>query len=63
MVFWGFMVLASPLLAVTGAQLTYVAFAKKIDSLKRKGERLERQQRKDKMAKATEEDSEEDSED
>ena len=63
MIFWGFMVLASPLLAVTGAQLTYVAFAKKIDSLKRKGERLERQQRKDKMAKATEEDSEEDSED
>jgi len=38
--------------------LTYVAFAKKIDSLKRKGERLERQQRKDKMAKVTEEDSE-----
>jgi hypothetical protein len=63
MIFWGFMVLASPLLAITGAQLTYVAFAKKIDSLKRKGVRLERQQRKDKMAKATEEDSEEDSED
>ena len=58
MIFWGFMVLASPLLAITGAQLTYVAFAKKIDSLKRKGVRLERQQRKDKMAKATEEDSE-----
>lgn len=58
MIFWGFMVLASPLLAITDAQLTYVAFAKKIDSLKRKGVRLERQQRKDKMAKATEEDSE-----
>ena len=63
MIFWGFMVLASPLLAITGAQLTYVAFAKKIASLKRKGERLERQQRKDNMAKATEEATEEASED
>ena len=34
MIFWGFMLLASPLLALIGAQLTYLAFAKKIEELK-----------------------------
>ena len=36
MIFWGFMVLAAPLLALIGAQLTYVAFAGKIEDLKNK---------------------------
>ena len=45
MIFWGFMVLASPLLAAIGAQLTYVAFAKKIEGLNKQAIQLEREQR------------------
>jgi len=41
-IYWGFVVLAGPLLAALGAQITYIAFAKKIDSLKKQGEKLER---------------------
>ncbi|MBC8338587.1 MAG: hypothetical protein ISR51_02285 [Rhodospirillales bacterium] len=44
MIYWGFVVLASPLLAMIGAQLSFVAFATKIEDLKRQGRRLERQQ-------------------
>ena len=34
MIYWGFTLLAAPILAALGAQLTYVAFAKKIEGLK-----------------------------
>ena len=33
-IYWGFTLMAAPLLAMLGAQLSYVAFAKKIDKLK-----------------------------
>ncbi len=33
-IYWGFTLLAAPLLAMLGAQLSYVAFSKKIDKLK-----------------------------
>lgn len=33
-IYWGFTLIAAPLLAMLGAQLSYVAFAKKIDKLK-----------------------------
>ena len=33
-IYWGFTLIAAPLLAALGAQLTYVAFAKKIEQLK-----------------------------
>ena len=46
-IFWGFMVLAGPLLAAIGAQLTYVAFAKKIEDLKRQGRQKERAEREE----------------
>ena len=45
MIFWGFMFLASPLLAAIGSQLTYVAFAKKIEGLKKQAISMERTQR------------------
>jgi hypothetical protein len=45
MIFWGFMLLASPLLATIGSQLTYVAFASKIEGLKKQALRMEREQR------------------
>jgi hypothetical protein len=44
MIFWGFIFLAGPLMAALGAQLTYVAFAKKIEELKRKGRNLEKEE-------------------
>ncbi|NQU60585.1 MAG: hypothetical protein HQ512_05605 [Rhodospirillales bacterium] len=34
-IFWGFNLLAAPLLAALGAQLSYIAFAKKIEGLKK----------------------------
>jgi len=43
-IFWGFVILASPLLAAIGGQLTYVALAKRIDALKRRALRKESQQ-------------------
>jgi len=43
-IFWGFIVLASPLLAAVGGQLTCVVFAKKIKYLKDRAQRLEGQQ-------------------
>jgi len=43
-IFWGFMVLASPLLAAVGGQLTYVALAKRIDYMKNQALRQEGQQ-------------------
>ena len=50
MIFWGFMVLAAPLLAAIGAQLTYVAFASKIEDLKKQGRQLDREQREGERA-------------
>jgi hypothetical protein len=37
MIYWTFTLLAAPVLAMFGAQLSYVAFAKKIEALKKKG--------------------------
>ncbi len=34
-IYWGFTLVAAPILAALGAQLTYVAFAKKIEQLKK----------------------------
>lgn len=50
-IYWGFTLLAAPLLAMLGAQLSYVAFAKKLDKLKadyRNKERAERNNKNDK---------------
>jgi len=44
-IYWSFVVLASPLLAAIGAQLMYVVFAVKIEELKKEGRRLDRAQR------------------
>ncbi len=44
-IYWAFVFLASPLLAAIGAQLTYVAFAKKIEELKEEFLDLEREER------------------
>ncbi len=41
-IYWVFIVLASPLLAAIGAQLIYVALADKIEALKKEGLRIER---------------------
>ncbi len=41
-IYWVFIVLASPLLAAIGAQLIYVAFADKIEGLKKEGRRIAR---------------------
>ena len=41
-IYWVFMLLASPLLAALGAQLIYVALADKIEKLKKEGRRIER---------------------
>lgn len=44
-IYWAFVFLVSPLLAAIGAQLTYVAFAKKIEELKEEFLDLEREER------------------
>ena len=41
-IYWVFILLASPLLATIGAQLIYVALADKIDGLKKEGRRIDR---------------------
>ncbi len=41
-IYWTFILLASPLLAAIGAQLIYVALADKIEKLKKEGLRIER---------------------
>ena len=41
-IYWAFIVLASPLLAAIGSQLIYVALAAKIEELKKEGRRIER---------------------
>ncbi len=41
-IYWTFILLASPLLAAIGAQLIYVALSDKIEGLKKEGARLER---------------------
>ena len=42
MIYWGFIILASPLLAAIGSQLIYIALAAKIKELEKEGRRLER---------------------
>lgn len=37
LVYWAFTLIAAPLLAALGAQASYLAFAKKIEALKKKG--------------------------
>lgn len=49
-IFWVTVFLAAPLLAATGAQLTYVAFASKIEKLKKQGLANERGERSQAMA-------------
>ena len=59
-IFWAFVILASPLLAAIGSQLIYVALAAKIQELQKEGRRLERQQGKDSVPdQVAEEDEEE----
>ena len=41
-IYWAFILLASPLLAAIGAQLIYVALSDKIEGLKKEGRRIER---------------------
>ena len=50
-IYWGFTLLAAPLLAALGAQLSYVAFAKKIDKLKAAHRNKERAERNNKNGK------------
>ena len=49
-IYWITVFIASPLLAATGAQLTYVAFAGKIDKLRKQGLALDRGERSQAMA-------------
>jgi len=42
MIYWGFIILASPLLAAISSQLIYIALAAKIKELEKEGRRLER---------------------
>ncbi len=44
LIYWVFIVLAAPLLAAIGSQLMYVAFAAKIEELKKEGRKLDRAQ-------------------
>ena len=50
-IYWGFTLMAAPLLAALGAQLSYVAFSKKIEKLKADYRDKERAQRADKNGK------------
>jgi len=50
-IYWGFTLLAAPLLAALGAQLSYIAFAKKIDKLKAAGREKARAERAAKNGK------------
>ncbi|MGH6662274.1 MAG: hypothetical protein ACREB6_12100 [Rhodospirillales bacterium] len=50
-IYWGFTLMAAPLLAALGAQLSYVAFAKKIDKLKAAHRNKERAERNNKNGK------------
>lgn len=50
-IYWGFTLLAAPLLAALGAQLSYVAFSKKIDKLKAAHRNKERAERAEKNGK------------
>ncbi len=55
-IFWGFTILAAPLLAALGAQLTYVAFASKIEELKKEYRDFEREELGEGPAEGEEED-------
>lgn len=50
-IYWGFTLMAAPLLAMLGAQLSYVAFAKKINKLKADHRNKERAERAEKNGK------------
>jgi len=60
MIYWGFIILASPLLAAIGSQLIYVVMAVKTEELKKEGLRIERGQDQDSDSDEMEEDEEED---
>ena len=49
-IYWVFYVLAAPLLAMIGAQIGYLIYAKKIDSLKTKATKIDKQERAEEMA-------------
>lgn len=61
-IFWIFTLFAAPILAALGAQLTYIAFAAKIEELKEQGEAIDRAERGESRP-AEIEDAEEDAED
>lgn len=61
-IFWVFTLIAAPLLAALGAQLTYIAFAAKIEELKKKGKNLDRAQKGESVS-ADIEDAEDEEED
>lgn len=44
-IFWVFTLFAAPILAALGAQLTYIAFAAKIEDLKEQGKAMDRAER------------------
>lgn len=46
-IYWVFIVLSAPLLAAIGSQLMYIAFAAKIEGLKKEGRTLDRLQRQE----------------
>ncbi len=56
LIYWGFTLLAAPLLAALGAQLTYVAFASKIEGLKQEYRDFERGERGESKADDDKED-------
>ena len=60
-IFWIFTLFAAPILAALGAQLTYIAFAAKIEELKEQGEAIDRAERGE--SRPATEDAEEDAED
>ncbi|MCH7831838.1 MAG: hypothetical protein IIC55_03105 [Proteobacteria bacterium] len=60
-IFWVFTLIAAPLLAALGAQLTYIAFAAKIEELKKKGKNMDRAQKGESVS-ADNEDAEDEEE-
>ena len=49
-IFWNFFVMAAPLLAMIGAQIGHLIYAKKIDSLKTEAIEIDKQERAEEMA-------------
>ena len=59
-IFWIFTLFAAPMLAALGAQLTYIAFAAKIDELKEQGADMDRAERGKSKSADIEDDEDED---